>query len=208
MNNHTIQKFIFIFLILLLTGCGGRASSGDEAAYVIALPVVPGAGTGPGDPYPAPEPDLAQFYGAPPPAELRTAQGEQVAAVGSTCWTQELVDGAPVESCLESPGILTPQTFLPVDVQFNGRLRLPLPIPPAGVSIFLMPVTPADVMEPPADGMILWPYREGDAIPLSTENEQELQLELSPGLNVLYVNARWDGLGTAGFGFLLEARTP
>jgi hypothetical protein len=208
MKNHMLQKFIFLSLLFLLAGCGGRASSGDEAAYVIALPVVPGAGAEPGDPYPAPATDLAQFYGAPPPAQLRTAQGEQVAAVGSTCWTQELVDGAPVESCLENPGIPTPQTFLPVDTQFTGRLHLPLPIPPAGVSLFLMPVTPADVLEPPTDGVILWPYREGDAIPLSTEIEQDLQLELSPGLHVLYVNARWDGLGSAGFGFLLEARTP
>ena len=71
-----------------------------------------------------------------------------------------------------------------------------------------MSVTPADVLEPPADGVILWPYHQGDAILLATEIEQDLQLELSPGLNVLYVNARWDGLGTAGFGFLLEARTP
>ena len=206
--NHTMQKIIFLFLILLLTGCGGRASSGDETAYVIALPVLSAAGSEPGDPYPAPETDLAQFYGAPPPAELHTAQGGQVAALGSTCWTQELVDGAPVENCLENPGIPTPQTFLPVDTQFSGRLRLPLPIPPAGISIFLMSVTPADVLEPPADDVILWPYRQGDAILLATEIEQDLQLELSPGLNVLYVNARWDGLGTAGFGFLLEARTP
>ncbi|MFO7622764.1 MAG: hypothetical protein R6V73_00295 [Anaerolineales bacterium] len=203
-----MKKFIFIFLILLLTGCGGRASSGDETAYVIALPVVPGAGTGPGDPYPAPLPDLTQYYGAPLPAVLQTTQGEQMAALGSSCWTQELVDGAPVENCLENPGIPTPQTFLPVDTQFSGRLRLPLPIPPAGISIFVMPVTSADVLEPPADGVILWPYREGDAILLSTEIEQDLQLELNPGLNVLYVNARWDGLGAAGFGFLLEARTP
>jgi hypothetical protein len=208
MKNHIMHRFIFLFLVLLLTGCGGRASSDDKTAYVIALPVISGAGEAPGEPYPAPITDLAQYYGAPPPAELRTAQGEQVAAIGSTCWTQELRDGAPVETCLESPGIPTPQTFLPVEAQFRGRLRLPLPIPPAGVSVFSMPVTPADVLEPPAGGIILWPYQEGNTTPLSNEIEQDLQLELSPGLNVLYVNARWDELGSAGFGFLLEVITP
>lgn len=175
---------------------------------MLSLPAVSGAGDAPGDPYPSPTLDLTQYYGTPPLAVLNTDQGEQVAALGSTCWTQELRNGLPVEACLESPGISTPQTFLPVQAQFSGRLRLPLPIPPSGVSVFLMPVTPADVLQPPADGIILWPYREGDAIPLSNEIEQDLQLELSPGLNVLYVNARWDGLGSAGYGFLLEANAP
>jgi hypothetical protein len=202
------QWVVWSILIILLAGCGKRTAPGDGAAFVIALPAVSAERDALADPYPAPDPDLAQYYGTPPPAVLQAAQGEQVAALGATCWTQELRDSAPVESCLDSPGIPTPQTFLPVEALFTGRLRLLLPIPPAGVSIFHMPVSPADVLEPPAEGVILWPYREGETVLLPNQIEQELQLDLSPGLNVLYVNTRWDGLGSAGYGFLLEARTP
>jgi hypothetical protein len=199
---------LFLILTLFLAGCEQKRASESKTEFVVALPAVSAGGDASNNPYPAPASDLAQYYGTPPLAALKATQGEQVAALGSTCWTQELQDGTPVESCLDSPGIPTPQTFLPVETQFIGRLRLPLPIPPAGVSIIHMPVSPADVLEPPAGGIILWPYREGNTILLSTEVEQDLQLELSPGLNVLYVNVRWDGLGSAGYGFLLEARTP
>ena len=161
-----------------------------------------------GDPYPEPASDLSQYFGSPPPAVLQVGQAEQVAALGATCWTQELQSGVPVESCLDSPGIPTPQTFLPVETQFAGKLRLPIPILPAGVSVFHTPVSPADILEPPANGMILWPYREGQTSYLLNQVEQDFQLELSPGLNVVYIHARWDGLGSAGYGFLVEARTP
>lgn len=195
-------------LIVLLAGCGKKTTTSNEADFVLALPAVSAGGEASGDPYPAPAPDLTKYYGTPPLAVLQSAQGEQVAALGSTCWMQGLQDGSPAETCQDSPGIPTPQTFLPVGTQFGGHLSLPLPIPPAGVSIIHMPVSPADVLESPAGGIILWPYQEGDTILLSNEVEQDLQLELSPGLNVLYVNARWDGLGSVGYGFLLEARAP
>lgn len=200
--------FLSIILTLFLAGCGQNQASENGAEFVLALPAVSAGGDASTNPYPAPALDLTQYYGTPPLATLKTTQGEQVAALGSTCWIQQLQDGSPVETCQDSPGIPTPQTFLPVETQFTGSLRLPLPIPPAGVSIVHMPVSPADVLEPPAGGIILWPYQEGETILLSNEVEQDLQLELSPGLNVVYVNARWDGLGSAGYGFLLEAKTP
>lgn len=175
---------------------------------MVALPAVSGGGGVMGDPYPEPASDLSQYYGSPPPAVLQVGQAEQVGALGATCWTQEMRAGVPVESCLDSPGMPTPQTFLPVDLQFSGTLRLHLPIDPDSVSVFHMPVSPADLLQPPADGLILWPYREGQITYLSNQVEQEFQLELSPGLNVVYINARWDGLGSAGYGFLVEAITP
>lgn len=175
---------------------------------MLALPAVSGGGEVKGDPYPEPASDLSQYYGNPPPAVLQVGQTEQVAALGATCWFQENQAGVPVESCQDSQGIPTPQTFLPVELQFSGRLRLDLPIDPDSVSVFHMPVSPADLLQPPADGLILWPFREGHIAYLSNQVEQDFQLELSPGLNVVYIDARWEGLGSAGYGFLVEAITP
>lgn len=200
--------FVLLMTPVFLAGCKPLQETKTSDEYVLALPAVSGGGGVLGDPYPEPGPDLSQYYGMPPPAILQVGQLEQVAALGATCWIQEVQAELPVESCLDSPGIPTPQTFLPVDLQFSGTLRLPLPIVPAGVAVFHTPVSPADILQPPADGLILWPYREGHITYLSNQVEQDFQLELSPGLNVLYIDARWEGLGSAGYGFLVEARIP
>jgi hypothetical protein len=202
------KTWLIVIPIILLGACAKMPTPGEGGAYIIALPAISGEGKAAGDPYPQPASELEQYYDTPPQAILKVDQGEQVAALGSYCWTQEVRNGAPVEKCLDRQGIPTPQTFLPVNHQFTARLRLLLPVKPAGVSLFYMPVYPADALGPPADEIILWPYREGETIFLSNIIEQDLELELNPGLNVLYVNARWDDLGSVDYGFLLEVKGP
>jgi hypothetical protein len=200
---------IALFLLIILVACDRITTiSPGTSEHVIAFPAISGQGSPLQNPYPEPEDSMAQYYGAPLPAVLVVGDQEQIAAIGSSCWTQVSGEGTPVEACLESPGIPTPQVFLPGEISFRGRLRLPLPYPPASLSVYSMQVTPADTLQPPADGTILWPYREGQTITLANDIEQDLQLELEPGLTVLYINARWEGLGSVGYGFLVDVVTP
>lgn len=201
--------FIALFAAAFLVSCEREKSLNPGGSEnVIAFPALSSSDNLLQNPYPAPSEDLAQYYGTPPPAVLTTGEQAQTAALGSYCWIQEPDEGSNAEACLDSPGITTPQLFLAGEVQFMGRLRLPIPIPPASLSIYSMPVTPADVMQPPSDATILWSYLEGQTVTLVNEIEQELKLELQPGLNVLYVDARWEGLGSVGYGFLVDAVAP
>jgi hypothetical protein len=198
-----------LFLAAFLVGCERvRSLSPGNSEHVIAFPAISGPAPGVANPYPEPAGDLAPYYGTPPLAVLTVGEQSQTAALTGACWMQIGSDGTAGEACLDSTGILTPQGFLPSEVQFNGKLHLNLPLTPTAVSAYWIPVTPADVMEPPSEGTIRWPSREGRSINLANEIEQDLQLELDPGLNVIHIYAQWEGLGSAGYGFLVEARVP
>jgi hypothetical protein len=200
---------IALFLAAILVGCDlVRSISPGNSEHVIAFPAISGPAPAVPNPYPEPASNLAQFYGTPPLAVLTVGEQSQTAALAGACWMQIGSDGTPGETCLESSGILTPQGFLPSEVQFNGKLHLNLPLTPTAVGVYWIPVTPADVLEPPSDGTIRWPSREGRSTSLANEIEQDLQLELDPGLNVIHIYAQWEGLGSAGYGFLVEARVP
>ena len=200
---------IGLFLAAFLMGCDRvRSLSPGNSEHVIAFPAISGPAPSAPNPYPEPAGDLAQFYGTPPLAVLTVGEQSQTAALAGACWMQIGSDGTPGEACLDSTGILTPQGFLPSEVQFNGKLDLNLPLTPTAVSAYWIPVTPADVMEPPSDGTIRWPSREGRSTILANEIEQDLQIELDPGLNVIHIFVQWEGLGSAGYGFLVEARAP
>jgi hypothetical protein len=202
-------SFIVLFLATLLTGCEGPVSlSPGSSEHVLAFPSISRQDNSIQNPYPPPDNGISEYYGAPPAAVLFVGEQQQTAALGSYCWIQGMEEGSPVEGCQDSAGIPTPQVFLPGAVQFEGRLRLPLPFPPATLSVYTMPVTPADTVQPPSEGKIIWSYLEGTTIALAPETEQELQLELMPGLNVLYINAQWEGLGTVGYGFIVDAIVP
>jgi hypothetical protein len=198
-----------LFLAAFLVGCDRvRSLSPGNSEHVIAFPAISGSSASAPDPYPEPADDLAGYYGTPPLAVLTVGEQSQTAVLAGACWMQVGSDGTLGEACLESNGILTPQGFLPSEVQFNGKLHLNLPLTPTAVSAYWIPVTPADVMEPPSEGTIRWPTREGRSTILENKIEQDLQFELEPGLNVIHIYVQWEGLGSAGYGFLVEARTP
>jgi hypothetical protein len=205
----SMNLLIALFLGAFLVGCDRvRSLSPGNTEHVIAFPAISGPATGAPNPYPEPASDLAGYYGTPPLAVLQVGEQSQTAALAGACWMQIGSDGTPGEACLDSSGILTPQGFLPSEVQFNGKLHLNLPLTPTAVSAYWNPVTPADVMEPPSEGTIRWPSQEGRSIILANEIEQDFQLELDPGLNVIHIYVQWEGLGSAGYGFLVEARVP
>jgi hypothetical protein len=197
------------FLSALLVSCERvRSFSPGDSQHVIAFPSVSKPDVQFEDPYPAPDDGLSQFYGTPPQAVLQVGGHEQTAAMASTCWVHTGSEGQPEEKCQEARDILTPQVFLPGEIQFTGQLRFNIPLKPTAVGVFLMPVIPTDVLEPPSEGIIRWQVKEGNYISLANEIEQDLQLELESGLNVLHVYAQWEGLGSVGYGFLIEAKKP
>ncbi len=207
--NYKWLLFTALILTIPLAGCGrARSLPQQESEHTIALPSITRPGGQAEDPYPGPADHLAQYYGTPPAAVLRVGNQEQVAALAAACWMQAGAEEPPSEVCSEDRDILTPQVFLPSGVELNGRLQFHIPVTPTAVAVFLMPVTPADVLEPPSGGTIRWPIREGQYITLENVTEQDLQLELAPGLNVLHVYAQWEGLGSVGYGFLVEAAAP
>jgi len=137
----------------------------------------------------------------PPAATLVVDGQEQVSGIGSYCWS-DADRGQAI--CADMFGIITPVEPLVVPATFTAEFRLAPENPPAELSLHVMPVSPDDELQPVSAGTRAWPGGPGEQYVLPLDREPEVELTLEPGLHVLSLFARWEPLGDASYGFLVE----
>lgn len=137
----------------------------------------------------------------PPPAVLAVDGQEQVAGIGSYCWS-DLDQGLSI--CADTIGIITPEQPLLVSPAFTAQFRLAPDGIPSELALRVIAVSPEDELVPVPSGTRAWPGAEGTQVTLPLKAEPEVDLALEPGLYVLYLFARWEALGDVSYGFLLE----
>jgi hypothetical protein len=137
----------------------------------------------------------------PPAATLVVNGQEQVSGIGSYCWSDP-DRGQAV--CADMMGIITPVEPQVVPSTFTAQFRLAPDSLPAEVSLQVIAVSPDDELQPVPAGTRAWPGGPGEQYVLPLEREPEVALSLEPGLYVLSLFARWEPLGDASYGFLVE----
>lgn len=140
----------------------------------------------------------------PPPAKLTINGQTQVAGVGTYCWQETKLSGQGTGVCADMIGIPTPATPLPARVGAEAELELPISDDPAGLFVTVVPVTADGTMENDFDENSWWQYQEGETVEVQLTSRQNFALDFEPGLYLITVQARWDGLGDVIYGFLVE----
>ncbi len=196
---RSTHLFLLIALALLLAACGAAAPT-----------TTPPDATEPASPLPTPEPEagstpLQPGPGAearPPDAILRVGDREQVAGIGSYCWTDP---GTGVGVCGDAIGLITPAEPLEVSSPSAATVELGLEQPPSRVVLRAIPVTAADAIDSGGgfEGRA-WQPTGGRQLPLDPARTPSFELNLDPGLYVLDLQAAWGSINSAGYGFLVE----
>ena len=123
---------------------------------------------------PTPTPSMSS---RPPLVTLVIAGKEQIAGLGSYCWTYEYGRGL----CVDKFGIPTAREALPADSPFTARLRLPIEWPVAESQLSVYPLTVDDQLDSEAGGLRWWSpkgeAREQFTLTLKGETIVELSLE-------------------------------
>ena len=164
-----------------------------------SLPPTDGHALGSATPVPGGTPGQHQIV--PPRAVLAIEGQEQVAGIGSYCWSR-----GNEGLCVDTEGIATAHAPLPARTPVRAHLRLPLVEPPTVLQLHVLPVTTADELPATTDGYRWWRFPDTRFSELPRRSQQEVELALSPGLYVLVVSAWWETPGSAGYGFLLHVR--
>lgn len=162
------------------------------------------AGAGPGT---APLQPGTGEDGRPPVATLRVGEQEQVAGIGSYCWTDP---GAGVGVCADAIGLITPSEPLEVSSPAAATLDLGLELPPSRVVLRAIPVTAADAIDSGGAGPEgrAWRPTGGRQLPLDPARTSSLEISLDPGLYVLDLQASWANSNSASYGFLVQVTAP
>jgi Tol biopolymer transport system component/heat shock protein HslJ len=156
-------------------------------------------------PPPSDTPDLSAYFGQPGSAMLIASGQERESVLGTYTWTQVEKDGSTSLVHADAFAILTQAEPLSLESPIQARLRLPVPVTPSQLDLELYIVT--DLDSAPANGDTRrWNLSSGEQIPLPLENDPQFSLNLDTGLYVLHLQAVWEGLGDASYGFLLEIR--
>jgi hypothetical protein len=142
----------------------------------------------------------------PPPAILRVEGQEQVSGIGSYCWSEPTGTDTAVSVCADTFGVITPEEPLQVSAPLVARFRLAPEGKPTELALRVLAVSPEDEHQPSGPGWRAWPGGKGEWYSLALEREPEIELDLTPGLYVLDLFARWQGPGNVSYGFLLEAQ--
>ncbi len=156
-------------------------------------------------PTPPPEPTPPSQYPTPPLATMQIGETEQVAGLGTYCW--RAVNGAPM--CADMIGIPTARGALFTDSPIAAQLRLLAELSVTESALTVASVEAEDQLDVGARGMRWWwrPKRESmEQMWLPNEVETTVELELDPGLYILSLFARFQGLGDASYGFLVEVK--
>ena len=133
----------------------------------------------------------------PPPAMLEINGVTQISAIGSYCWSGG--------GCADAIGIPTPMEARTISSPITAHLRLPIDASPTTLLLTVIPVTEKDEMQENARGYRWWNYQEGQSSQLPLQSQQDIQIDLDPGLYVLSIQVWWDEKGSVTYGFLVEA---
>jgi predicted small lipoprotein YifL len=146
--------------------------------------------------------------GSPPPATIEINGAIQVAGVGSFCWNSKTSNGASVDMCADKIGLPTLHDPLISSSPVTAHLILPINDPPKqlGLSVFQATADNEVKMDAGTDKFRYWMPAEGVNRELALQTNQEITLELKPGLYVFYVFAVWEGKGDVSYGFLVEVQ--
>ena len=138
---------------------------------------------------------------SPPPAMLEINGVTQTSAIGTYCWSEIGKGGG----CADMVGIPTPAEALVISSPITALLRLPIDTSPSVLLFTIIHVTEKDEMQGNAGGYRWWSYEaEGRRLELPSQSQQEIQIELDPGLYVWEIQVWWDGKGDVIYGFLVE----
>jgi hypothetical protein len=141
------------------------------------------------------------YLGLPPAASFQIDAQTQVSGIGSYCWPGV---AGQFSACADAIGIPTAQEPIRGETILTATLELPLEDPPTELQMRVEAVTEADEMEETARGLRWWPPKPVDPIQLPPETATAIPLSLEPGLYVISVFARWEGVGDVIYGFLVE----
>ncbi len=177
---------LVILLALILSACG----AGGEAD------LTPGSSQ---DLVTTPTP-VAPVSDSPPAATLVINGQSQDLGIGTYCWPTATGDES---ICADKIGIPTSQDPLSGESPILARFEFPLP-DPSELQLLAVPVSAENELEELAEGFRWWEPNSGEPYKLPLENSPEIELPLGPGLYVLRVFARWDGVGDVLYGFLVE----
>ena len=193
------RELIIVATLLAIVGvaCGGSKSAAPSVPRPeqTEAPAVTPTSTPPLESPERPEPPLVT---------LDIAGNEQIAGLGSYCWRYE--NGAPF--CADWFDIPTAQEALSAESPLIASLRLPVERPVTESQLNVYPVTVDDQVDREARGLRWWRPKSGarEQFTLALESETIVELSLEPGLYVLSLFARWQGYGSASYGFLVEVR--
>ena len=134
---------------------------------------------------------------SPPPTMLEINGVTQTSAIGTYCWSGG--------GCADMIGIPTPMEALQISSPITADLRLPIDTSPSVLLFTIIHVTEKDEMQGNAGGYRWWNYEaEGRRLELPLRSQQEIQIDLDPGLYVWKIQVWWDGKGDVIYGFLVE----
>jgi hypothetical protein len=135
----------------------------------------------------------------PPPLLLEQNATVTPFRLGTYCW-----DGL----CADTFAAITaPEPLRVGRPVLAGRLSLRYTTPPTQLSLGWYPVTWADV-ERRGDDWIAWPLRQGRERALQPALQQDVSIDLYPGLNVVIVFGGWGQLADAMYALLVEVGGP
>jgi hypothetical protein len=137
---------------------------------------------------------------------LTIAGQEQFSGIGSYCWATPEGTEPSTAICADMIGIPTAEGPLATDSPFTASFQLEPEETPDELILHVIPVTAEDEMESWADGSRSWSYQPGERYTLPLEREPVIELSLDPGLYVLNLFGRWDSLGDASYGFLVDVQ--
>ena len=109
-------------------------------------------------------------------------------------------------TCADYIGIPTPDEPLNASSQVVAHLSLPVKKPPQELRMQAIHVTENDTVESHSEGQLLWRPGVGKEFKLPLESEQDVNLTLEPGLNVIRVFPTWKEEGSASYGFLVKVQ--
>jgi hypothetical protein len=136
----------------------------------------------------------------PPSSTLEINGATQISAIGTYCWSEEGKGSA----CADMIGIPTPRQALTISSPTTAQLSLPIAASPADLHLTVIRVTGEDEMQENARGYHWWNYQEGQSSQLPLQSQQDIQIDLDPGLYVLSIQVWWDKEGDVVYGFLVD----
>ena len=142
----------------------------------------------------------------PPLATLEINGKSQDARVGSYCWSTKDELDEPVEACQDSVGVPTVFAPLVASSPVTAQLHFAMKEPPDQISASVFVASKAYEFEVPVGDLHIWSYKEGTLVTLQPRSNQELTLELDPGLYVFNVFCVWENKGESSYGFFIEVK--
>ncbi len=197
---------ISLVSVLAFVACE-QAGTTDQPTPTVTATALPGATATATATTVPPTPTATPGFGMPkpPPATLTIAGQMQTSGIGTYCWK----NASGVGLCADYVGIVTPKTPLVIQSPAKAAIRLPLTEAPTQFALEAQLVTQSDEMIGAKPDERIWnPVPGPDWQKISTKlvAEQEIELNLMPGLYVLKTFTVWSGYGDVSYGFLVEVK--